>query len=100
MGYAILRFRMLNTDYLVSRAVLYGFAHFAGGERLCILVSGFSLIIEGTLLPRNPYMVGLVIFILALCLNPLRLYLQKRVDEAFFKGRTIFQEKLQHSAGN
>jgi len=95
MGYAILRFRMLNTDYLLSRAVLYGLLTLLVASGYAILVSGFSLIIEGTLLPSNPYLVGLVIFILALCLNPLRLYLQKRVDEAFFKGKTIFQEKLQ-----
>ncbi len=95
LGYAILRYRMLNTDYLLSRAVLYGLLTLLVASGYAILVSGFSLIIEGTLLPSNPYLVGLVIFILALCLNPLRLYLQKRVDEVFFRGKAIFQEQLQ-----
>jgi len=95
MVYAKLRYRLLDTDYLLSRMIVYTTLTLlvAGGYGL--LVSGLSLIFGELFLANSSYMLGLVIFILALMLNPSRLYLQKRVDAFFFRGRSAFQERLQ-----
>ena len=95
MVYAKLRYRLLDTDYLLSRMIVYTTLTLlvAGGYGL--LVSGLSLIFGEIFLAKSSYLLGLVIFSLALMLNPSRLYLQKRVDALFFRGRTAFQEQLQ-----
>lgn len=94
-GYAILRYRLLNTDYILSRAVLYALLSVLGVSGYALLVGGMSLI-SGTAIPSdNPIVIGLMVLILAVLLNPLRTYMQKITDKVFFRGQAAYGDRLQ-----
>ncbi len=95
MAYAILRYRLVSTDYLFSRAVLYALLTVITVVAYALLVSGLSLIF-GTAVPANhPLVVGFTIFVLAMLINPLRNRLQAAIDRVFFRGQQVYQEKIQ-----
>ncbi len=94
VAYAILRYRLLNTDFMLSRIAIYALltAIAVGGYGL--MVSGLSLIFADALKPTNPFVIGVMVFVLAILLNPLRNYLQWMVDTVFFRGQKAYQERL------
>jgi signal transduction histidine kinase len=94
-GYAIVRYRLLNADYLLSRGTLYVLLAVIAATGYGLLVSGLSLLVGGALQPTNPYVVGLMVFILAVLFNPLRTRLQLYVDRAFFRNQSIYRDRLQ-----
>ena len=94
VAYAILRYRLLNTDFMLSRIVIYALLTAIAVGGYALIVSGLSLIFADTLKPASPLITGLVVFILAILLNPLRAYLQWLVDTVFFRGQRAYQERL------
>jgi len=95
LGYAILRYRLLDARSILSQVMMYSTLLVIVAVSYALLVSGSSLIF-GDLLPnRYPILVGIVVFIIALSIYPLRTRLQKRVDAAFFRGLEAYQESLQ-----
>ena len=100
VAYAILRYRLLNTDYMLSRIVIYALLMVIAVGGYGLIVSGLSLIFTETLEPDNPIVVGALVFFLAIFLNPLRMYLQWLVDNVFFRGQKAYQERLQMFGGD
>lgn len=98
-SYAVQRYRMLQADYVLSRAVLYVFmgVMIAGGYAL--LLSGAGVLLSGMGLSVTPAFVGLIIFVLALLITPLRQRLEGLVDALFFRGQRAYQERLQTFSG-
>lgn len=94
-GYAILRYRLLSTDYLLSRGALFALMSVLVASGYALLVSGAGLVFGELVSASNPFLIGFLVFILALILSPLRLYLQKAVDNVFFKGQAEYRERLQ-----
>jgi len=94
VAYAILRYRLLNTDFMLSRIIIYALLTAIAVGGYALIVSGLSLIFTETLKPTNPLVIGSVVFILAIFLNPLRLQLQWLVDTVFFRGRRVYRERL------
>ena len=94
-GYAIIRYRLLSTDYVLSRTVLYAFLTALAVAGYGLLVSGLTEIFGGVFSPTNPFIVGLMVFILALAFNPLRTLLQNRIDQVFFRGQIAYRERQQ-----
>lgn len=93
IGYTILRFRFLRTDDIVRRGFMY--------VVLAVLVTlGYALIVTGAgflfaVPANNPYLVGGIIFLLAIVLEPVRTRLQNLVDVLFFRGARAFAEQLE-----
>jgi hypothetical protein len=83
MGYAMLRYRMIHTNLLLSRAVVYAILSALVICGYAFLVSGLSLISRGMLDTDHPLWIGVVVFTLAIAFYPLRDYLQRRVDTVF-----------------
>lgn len=94
VAYAILRYRLLNTDYAFSRLIMYALLTAIAVSGYALMVSGLSLALGGATNPTNPLLVGLMVFILAALFNPLRTYLQQLVDTLFFRGQRAYQEQL------
>jgi signal transduction histidine kinase len=95
VAYSILRYRLLNTDYIFSRAVLYALLTILTVSGYALLVSGLSLIFGDRIRADNPLVIGLMIFFLALLLNPLRTRLQQWIDRVFFRGQQVYQERAE-----
>jgi len=93
--YAILRYRLYSTDYLLSRTVLYTLLTTLAVVGYALIVGGLSLIFGPALQATNPIIIGLMVFLLALGFNPLRNYLQRTIDKAFFRGQIAYQDRLQ-----
>jgi signal transduction histidine kinase len=94
-GYAIIRYRLLQTDYLLSRTVLYALLAVLAMAGYGLLVSGLSLILGDLFKPSNPLVMGLFVFVLALSLSPLRSRLQRLIDRYFFRGQIVYREMQQ-----
>lgn len=93
VAYAILRYRLLNTDYIFSRAVLYALLTILAVSGYALMVSGLSLIFGDQISANNPLVIGLMVFVLAVMLNPLRTRLQKLIDQVFFRGQQVYRER-------
>jgi signal transduction histidine kinase len=97
-AYAIIRYRLLSTDFFLSRIVLYALLAVLAMASYMLLVGGLSLLVGDVLKPTNPLLVGLMVFLLAISLNPVRNYLQGAVDRFFFKGQLVYRELQQSFA--
>ncbi|MCC6956867.1 MAG: GAF domain-containing protein [Anaerolineales bacterium] len=94
-AYAIIRYRLLSTDYFLGQVVLYSLLGGLAMAGYALLVGGANILLGQALQPTNPLLVGLMVLIVAIGLNPLRNYLQGAVDRFFFKGQLVFRELLQ-----
>ncbi len=95
VAYAILRYRLIDTDYILSRAVLYALLTILGLAGYALVVSGLSLVLGDVFLANNPYVAGLTFLVLALLVNPIRTRIQVLVDRVFFRGQQVFQGRIQ-----
>ncbi|MBN2548385.1 MAG: GAF domain-containing protein [Anaerolineales bacterium] len=94
-GYAIIRYRLLSTDYLLSRTMLYALLTALVVTGYALLVTGFTQVFGDVLQVRSPIMMGLVVFILAAAINPARIFLQNRIDAFFYRGQIEYRERQQ-----
>ncbi len=94
-GYAIVRYRLPDVDYLLSRGLAYVLLSILAVMGYALLVAGASLVVGRVLPASSPLFVGGLVFVLALLLNPLRLRLQALVDRLFFRRTTSYQDVSQ-----
>lgn len=95
IGYTILRFRFLRTDELVRRGVMYALLSILVTVGYALVISGAGLIAGSRLPANNPFVVGVVLFLLAIVLEPIRTRLQNLVDTIFFRGSRVYAEQLE-----
>ncbi|GAB4463166.1 MAG: hypothetical protein Kow0070_23260 [Anaerolineales bacterium] len=91
-GYVVLRFRLLRTDYWVRRGLVYALLTVLVVLAYGFLVSGVALILPVP--ANNPYLIGGLVFLIAVTLNPLRNRLQSMVDSIFFRGQRAYEDRL------
>lgn len=93
LGYVVLRFRLLRTDYWVRQGMVYALLTIIVIVTYGLLVSGIAL---KTHMPSDsPYLVGGLVFLIAIFLDPVRTRLQQLVDSTFFRGqRATFSREL------
>jgi len=94
VAYAILRYRLLNTDYIFSRAILYVILTITAVSGYALLVAGLSMVFGDRITANNPIVIGLMVFVLALLLNPVRVWLQATIDRIFFRGQQAYRERI------
>ncbi len=94
-GYSVMRQRVSRTDYLLRRGTLYAILTVLAVAGYALLVSGLSMIFGNFFNASNPWIIGGMVFILALLLNPLRNRLQGAVDSVFFRGESAYQQRVE-----
>ncbi len=94
MGYTILRYRLLRTDFLLRQGVLYALLTVLALGGYTLLVSGLTLIFGQAFKVTNPFFIGVLVLILALGLNPLRNRIQRFVDNVFFRGVQAYEQRI------
>ncbi|HNN12416.1 MAG TPA: GAF domain-containing protein [Anaerolineales bacterium] len=95
IGYTILRFRFLRTDDIVRRGFSYALLTILIAIGYALVVAGSGLFFGNYLPANNPYLVGGVLFLLAIFLEPIRIRIQNLVDRVFFRGARVFAEQLE-----
>ncbi len=98
-GYSVQRYRMLQADLVLSLGVRYGLMALLVAVGYALIVSGLSLGLSSLLTPASPLLTGLIFFLLALALVPLRERTQRLVDQFFFRNKRAFQDRLQTFSG-
>jgi signal transduction histidine kinase/putative methionine-R-sulfoxide reductase with GAF domain len=91
-GYVVLRFRLLRTDYWVRQGMVHALLTILVVVVYGFFVSGIALIIP---MPSdNPFLIGGLVFLIAVLLNPVRARLQTVVDSTFFRGQRAYEDRL------
>lgn len=98
-AYVVQRYRIVHVDYIVSRAVLYGLLGILVAVGYALLVSGLGLAFDGSFSSVRPLLTGAIIFLLALAINPLRVFMLNKVDSVFFRGQRAYMERVQAFSG-
>ena len=93
-GYVILRFRLLRTDYWVRQGMVYSLLTILAVTAYGLLVSGIGLITSNAVSANSPYLIGGLVFLIAILLEPIRTRLQVLVDSTFFRGQRAYEERL------
>ncbi|HSO13133.1 MAG TPA: GAF domain-containing protein [Anaerolineales bacterium] len=91
-GYVVLRFRLLRSDYWVRQGMVYLLMTVSVALAYGLFVSGLALVLPT---PANsPYLIGGLVFVIALLFNPLRNRLQVLVDGTFFRGQRAYEDRI------
>jgi signal transduction histidine kinase len=95
VAYAILRYRLLETDVLLSQGLVYIIIGLLTAAAYGLILTGLGLIIGPGLRASHPLAMGLMIFVLVALFNPVRDRLQGVVDRAFFRGSRTSARQLE-----
>ena len=93
-GYVILRFRLLRTDHWVRQGMVYFLLTVLAVAAYGLFVTGISSIASSFVSASNPYLIGGLVFLIAVFLEPLRTRLQVLVDSTFFRGQRAYEERI------
>jgi signal transduction histidine kinase len=93
-GYVILRFRLLRTDYWMRQGMVYSVLTILVVAAYGLLVTGIAFVFSINMPYDNPYLIGGLVFVIAVFLDPVRTRLQILVDSTFFRGQRAYEERL------
>jgi len=94
IGYTILRYRLVRTDMLIRQGLVYSILTVFAVIGYASLVSGFSLVFKEAMPVNNPLVIGGMIFVLAIGLDPFRKRMLDVIDSSFFRGQRIYDQRL------
>lgn len=95
LGYVILRYRLLNMQFLLNRGLSFGLLLLIVSTGYALLVSGANLILADLIEINQPLLIGVIVFLIALSFNPLHRSMRSRVEGMFFRGKENYQDRLQ-----
>lgn len=98
-GYTLQRHSRIQADFVVSRGVLYGLLAVFVSVGYALLVTGLSIAAEGAVKPSTPLITGIIVFVIALALLPLRVRMVQMLDRIFFRGEQAYQDRLKTFSG-
>jgi signal transduction histidine kinase/putative methionine-R-sulfoxide reductase with GAF domain len=94
IGYTILRYRLVRTDLWLRQGLVYSILSLMAIGGYALLVTGFSLVFKDAMPSNNPYVIGALVFILAVLLDPFRKRVLNLVDNTFFRGQRVYEQRL------
>jgi PAS domain S-box-containing protein len=87
-GYAIFRYRLMDVDLIFKRGVVYTLAAAAVVGMYFALVAGVATLVQMRQPSTGPVGLILAVVVTALLFDPVRKWIQDRVDQAFY--RTVY----------
>ncbi len=95
IAYAIVRYRLLDVDRLVSQGLGYAVLTLVvvGGYFVLIQIAG--LVLRAQVSADEPGLLILLVLLLVLGLNPLRDRIQRAVDRVFYRDRVDYRKALE-----
>lgn len=95
VAYAILRYRLLDTDLLLSQGLIYASVGVLTALAYSLFVTALSLVAGPSLQATHPLLIGVLVFVLVVTINPVRLRMQRLLDAAFFRGARASARQLE-----
>lgn len=93
-GYTVMRYRLLRTDYMIARGLLYVLLTITALASYILLAFCLSLIFGLSINGANPLLIGTSILMMVVLVNPVRAWLQEVIDRVFFRGERAHQDRL------
>ena len=87
-GFVILRYRLMDVDVVSKRVVVYTLAVTAVVGMYFALVAGFAILVHNRQPSTGPLGLILAVVVTALLFDPVRKWIQDRVDQLFY--RTVY----------
>jgi signal transduction histidine kinase len=94
VAYAILRYRVLNVDFVISRSITYLVLTMIIGVAYFIVVNAINSLLRSTVSATDPWLIAFLVLALAVFLDPARARVQRVVDRTFYRGRVDHREVL------
>jgi signal transduction histidine kinase len=98
MAYAVLQYRNLDTDRIISQGITYGIMLVGLLIGYFMLVFSVSLVTREALRANDPFLIAITIFGIAILFLPVRTTLQRRIDQLYFRTRRNYQTQLEDFA--
>jgi two-component system NtrC family sensor kinase len=93
-GYAIFRYRLMDVDLIFKRGVVYTLSAAAVVGMYFALVAGAAELVRMRLPSSGPLGVIMAVVVTALLFDPLRKWIQNRVDQFFYRTRYDYRRTL------
>ncbi len=95
--YAVLQYRLVDTDRVITHSILYAALLAIMTVSYWLIMTGIALLIGRS--TRNtalsPVLIVVGIFLVVVAFNPLRVFLQRLIDSAYFRARRAYQNALE-----
>jgi PAS domain S-box-containing protein len=98
--YAILRYRLLDVDRLLSRALTYVLTTSAALLFYFLLLNLASFIFRQTVQSDDPFVIAAYILILVIAFAPLRNLIQRGIDRIFYRSQADYRSSLTNISKN
>jgi len=95
LAYAVLQYRQFDTDRIISQGITYSIMFLSLAMGYMLLVLGASLFTTDAIQANDPLIIVLTIFAVSILFVPVRVTLQRRIDEIYFRTRRDYQGKLE-----
>jgi two-component system, NtrC family, sensor kinase len=93
-GYAIFRYRLMDVDLIFKRGVVYTLAAAIVVGLYFALVAGVALLVHNWQPSSGPVGLILAIVVTALLFDPVRKWIQDRIDQFFYRARYDYRRTL------
>jgi len=98
--YAIIRYRLLDVDRILSRVLTYLLTTAAALGAFYLLITLFSLVVQETIQPSDPLVIAAYLLLLVLGLMPLRDLIQSAIDRIFYRAPADYRRVLTSLSGS
>jgi PAS domain S-box-containing protein len=93
-GYAIFRYRLMDVDLIFKRGMVYTLAAVAVAGTYFAAIGGIAELVHARVPSTGPTGLVLAIVITALLFDPVRKWIQERVDQFFYRTRYDYRRTL------
>ena len=93
-GYAIFRYRLMDVDLIFKRGMVYTLAAAAIAGTYFAVVAGVAEIVHARVPSSGPLGLVLAIVVTALLFDPVRKWIQERIDQFFYRTRYDYRKTL------
>ncbi len=93
-GYAIFRYRLMDVDLIFKRGMVYTLAAAAIAGTYFAIVAGIAELVHARVPSSGPIGLVLAIVVTALLFDPLRKWIQERIDQVFYRTRYDYRRTL------
>ena len=93
-GYAIFRYRLMDVDLIFKRGMVYTLAAAAIAGAYFAVVAGVAELVHTRIPSSGPAGLILAIVVTALLFDPVRKWIQERMDQFFYRARYDYRKTL------
>ncbi len=93
-GYAIFRYRLMDVDLIFKRGMVYTLAAVAVGGMYFAVIAAIAEVVHARVPSSGPAGLVLAIVVTALLFDPVRKWIQERVDQFFYRARYDYRKTL------